>query len=697
MIPLRLSLKNFMSYRGPVALDFGLFDLAVLTGPNGAGKSTLLEAITWALWNQSRARSADDLVAQGETSSWVEFVFEMEGSIFRVLRRRDKKGKTASSVLELQTQVNQKKEPSELKRWESLTEGTLEQTQLKIEKLLRLSYQTFVNSSYLRQGHADEFTIKRPVERKAVLSDILGLSIYQKLEEKAKEKRKILVEKVLPLEMEEKRIKEELTQKEEAKKAQKELAKNVLDVGLLLKKMEEEALKWQEKRKEKELLEQKIGLERQRFLQIAGELKELLAEKREIAQTKEILGKILADKEKIIEKYAAFQRIKKKLEEETNKLLSLSFLKQKLAGFLVIEERMVSDVNKIAAKGTCPTCHRALTHQTADALVRELKKHFEEEYGEHIKELKTKITALNFQEEKYQELKVQIEEQREIEKIQQKLVLAEKELEGQQKRLLTITKATTVLLEEKNKIEQSGKELKAKLEKIGVFSLVEEKAKELAEKRKIQEEKLAELGKLTERLNYFQKLEERARELTKELKETLEGLALLEQLVLAFSQNGVPALIIEKTLPVLEEETNFLLEKISTGRFKVAFQTKRARKSGEGEIETLDIVISDEKGERPYEMFSGGEAFRINFAIRVALSKLLAGRAGVKLKFLVVDEGFGSLDSAGQEDIIAAINAIKEDFAKTLVITHIPEFKDVFQVQILVSKDEEGSHLEVVG
>ena len=56
--------------------------------------------------------------------------------------------------------------------------------------------------------------------------------------------------------------------------------------------------------------------------------------------------------------------------------------------------------------------------------------------------------------------------------------------------------------------------------------------------------------------------------------------------------------------------------------------------------ETLEIQISDTAGMRDYEMYSGGEAFRINFAIRLALSEILAQRAGARLQTLVVDEGF---------------------------------------------------------
>jgi len=94
-------------------------------------------------------------------------------------------------------------------------------------------------------------------------------------------------------------------------------------------------------------------------------------------------------------------------------------------------------------------------------------------------------------------------------------------------------------------------------------------------------------------------------------------------------------------------------------------------------------------------MFSGGEAFRINFAIRIALSKLLARRAGAPLRTLIIDEGFGTQDSSGIEKVKEAINSIQDDFDKILVITHINELRDTFPTRIDVIKTGEGSTLEM--
>ena len=81
--------------------------------------------------------------------------------------------------------------------------------------------------------------------------------------------------------------------------------------------------------------------------------------------------------------------------------------------------------------------------------------------------------------------------------------------------------------------------------------------------------------------------------------------------------------------------------------------------------------------------------------LRVALSKLLARRAGASLRTLVIDEGFGTQDAQGRERLIESINAIQEDFDKVLVITHIDELKDAFPVRIEVYKTPLGSQIRI--
>ena len=178
------------------------------------------------------------------------------------------------------------------------------------------------------------------------------------------------------------------------------------------------------------------------------------------------------------------------------------------------------------------------------------------------------------------------------------------------------------------------------------------------------------------------------------LTKALQEEAIYKELATAFGKKGIQAMLIETALPDIEDEANRLLGRMTDNRLHVRLETQRQSKKGDV-IETLDIKIADELGTRSYEMFSGGEAFRIDFAIRIALSKLLAKRAGAPLPTLIIDEGFGTQDNAGLERLKEAINSIEGDFDKILVITHIEDLKDAFPVRIEVNKTAQGSTLSL--
>ena len=140
MIPLKLYLSGFLSYREPVEVDFTTFDLACISGSNGAGKSSLLDAITWSLFGQARKRD-NSVVNLQSVAAEVVFTFFYEENVYRVQRSLPK-GKGTS--LEFQVQDDG--------TWRPLTERTLRETQARIEQILRLDYETFVNAAFFLAG-----------------------------------------------------------------------------------------------------------------------------------------------------------------------------------------------------------------------------------------------------------------------------------------------------------------------------------------------------------------------------------------------------------------------------------------------------------------------------------------------------------------------------------------------------------------
>ncbi len=198
------------------------------------------------------------------------------------------------------------------------------------------------------------------------------------------------------------------------------------------------------------------------------------------------------------------------------------------------------------------------------------------------------------------------------------------------------------------------------------------------------------LGAARQKLEACRAQAARRQNVSQELAAVLEQQSLFEELQAAFGKKGVQAMIIEAAIPEIESEANRLLGRMTDGRMAVRMETQRETKSSQELRETLDIILSDELGSRDYSLYSGGEAFRANFAIRIALSKLLARRAGAALQTLIVDEGFGTQDSQGRERLVQAITSIQDDFERILVITHIDELKDLFPARIDVEKTEVG-------
>jgi exonuclease SbcC len=205
-----------------------------------------------------------------------------------------------------------------------------------------------------------------------------------------------------------------------------------------------------------------------------------------------------------------------------------------------------------------------------------------------------------------------------------------------------------------------------------------------------------ELAACRQRLETLERLAQDLEGRRAELRASEHDQVIWADLAQAYGKEGIQALVIENMVPQLEEQANELLDRLTDGRMKVAIRTVKPLKSRDEKAETLEIAVSDELGERKYECYSGGEAFRIDFALRIALARLLAQRAGAKLQTLIIDEGFGTQDAAAREKLIEAINAIQPDFEKILVVTHVEEMKESFEHRIVVTKGPQGSQIHQV-
>jgi len=316
-----------------------------------------------------------------------------------------------------------------------------------------------------------------------------------------------------------------------------------------------------------------------------------------------------------------------------------------------------------------------------------------------IDKLNASIRTLAYDEQAHQQIITQEATLRPIDEQHQMLISARTAQEGLKRELESLVHTRSAILKELAAQEQLSAEITEQMvEKEKDLPNLADLEAELNHLRLEENRVRQECGAAQQMVAVLDIQHQRRADLNIQLESLNREIAHLKVLEAAFSKDGVPALLMEQALPEIETQANLILDRLSDGRMSVNFETEREYKDKkrEDKKQTLDILISDATGRREYELFSGGEAFRINFAIRLALSRVLAGRAGARLQTLVIDEGFGSQDAEGRQRLVEAIHLVSPDFAKILVITHLDELKDAFPARIEVQKTDRGSMVEVI-
>ncbi len=857
MIPITLRLRNFMSYGDPRAeLDFTTFQIACLCGENGHGKSAILDAITWALWGKSRARSEDDLLQIGKTDMDVEFTFALGSEQYRVIRKRARRlsGRKWTSTPLIEFQIG------DGSTFRALTGDSTSATQASISHLLRMDYDTFINSAFILQGHADEFTIKSATDRKQVLTRLLGLERYDELEKRARdESRARLAEHqrhflaISDLDHELARRDEFVQQQKDAEQAIALASQRQLAANAELERWRAEQRAAQQtvdlirqlRARKAEAERDATGLTRrvseeeaniQRLNSLLTRVNEVAAQVKRLAECRDQDRKLAEAATSLLDlnaRHAAIQQIisreKARLESDLRLARSettrfetlmrdarsaatqLATAEKGLAELIPLEttrnqhrQRMqecdthihaltventrlraeMDDLKNRIAKlpagggGSCPVCASPLNEASRAALVtgyqtegksradtfrlnRARTDQLTKERGEAEQEIQQLEIRLGMREslasqaamarkicadavlveavlvESHEKVSVLEKELRDeaytpaaradlyvvaqqidslgysigehgrirdeirrlesVAALQAQIETAQADLPRVTAHLLetrelldsrqAIILETTTQLAEIEKTSADPDEIQRNLD---VASIDLDRAITVAQRAN------QELGRTNQLLSSLASLDQQRTARAADLARIADEKLIYDELALAFGKKGIQAMIIEAAIPEIEAEANELLQRLTDGQLHLTFETQRESKSGDGVIETLDIRIADSYGTRNYEMYSGGEGFRINFAIRIALSRLLARRAGAQLQFLVIDEGFGTQDALGRERLVESISAVASDFEKILVVTHIQELKDAFPVRIDIIKGAEGSRIAAV-
>ena len=445
------------------------------------------------------------------------------------------------------------------------------------------------------------------------------------------------------------------------------------------------------------LCEQNLSASRKRFLQtkfakLATSLHHRLTRlSRIIPKLKNVLieqHKTIENLKKEREQHTLLLSKQQDLEKTTHKLLqSIAELKKECTDNQTKQSTIAQSIEKEqqalthAQKHYETELHQNKTYQLHKQVREQLEKKLKEiTYNpEQHKKLLTELQQLQAQEQKAQELSA--------------------EIINQQQRTKEIQQLCATLKNVKQKNSALNEQLKT-------FADLEKKKKELATKQeehqtllkrlqKQKEELLQEKGRLENEQKKLEQLAKEHKQQSKKITSLQETSDDYQTLATALGKDGIQALLIEDALPEIEQEANELLALLTNNQAHIIIESLRDLKKG-GTKETLDIKISDPMGIRPYELFSGGEAFRIDFALRIAISKLLARRAGTSLQTLIIDEGFGSQDEEGLALLMDAIYKIQDNFTKIIIVSHLTAMKDQFPVHFFVQKGAQGSTVEVI-
>lgn len=699
-----LEMEGFASYLSPVSIDFSDMSQLAIIGDNGAGKSTLLDGILFALFGQTRLKGLDLAISLKASQAQVRLTFKVGEDRWRVKRVRAKN----KSLLLLE-----KEEEGE---WVDHSAMTVRETQETLESLIGVEFDTLIATCFLRQGEADRFAASSPAEKREFLADILHLGDFDTLASLARKQeaelrqQKISVDSKIELlggvQSQIEALQEQIANTESRIEV---LTQDVKDLEVELEAGRNLA---QRSEQRQQLLRNKASLERSiQQLQSANtqatntyintlanldnEITELegrtatvvedpspkVAELKDVRNqtqaTKDALQKEIQELDKALSTYPSrFQKGENEITLMTTKIWELENLtcascKQPLPKTDSIEQELAESKKKLEQFIAFKTTLESRQEQEESQRQEKAQQVVEIEsslrgLSDQLDQLNTQLVQFNNYQNTFQRLqKVQSQK----DNLTPPVLTDTSDMEGQ---LQQLTKEITALPEEVI-VDLSQIEGRLNSARAQVNAATNQLTKDsTALDRAVQD--LAQLQDLQEQIQVIEKNRQ-----------------IYQTLVESASKSGVQSFLLSQILPELEQLVNDYLQKITQGEIFISFVTEREGKNGE--ISTLEILVKTIDGERPYGTFSGAERFIMDMALRIGLSRLLTTSNGKTMRFLAIDEGWGSLDPTNVTRLLDVLKTISSDFDLIMTITHIEDVASVFPDRIRIEKTSHGSRI----
>lgn len=689
MLPKYIKVKNFISYIDEI-INFESFgSIFCVIGENGAGKSSIIDMLTICLFGRGRGidkknSGMEDLINNNSDLFEIEFVFTMDNNEYKIIRRKSK------SSHELEFYING------ISQTEKITE-----TQKKISDVIKLEYETFLDTVCIWQGNSGSFMEKSPNDRKDVFVQVLGLDKYEALEEYTKEQRKIIKADIEKSENKLEELRAFVTNKETYEEQRLQGKQEVVRIKGLIGTAEEELEKLVSEKAQYEQLKKQRDL----IISQRTNLKNKISTTNNLiisnTETKSTLEKQAALKEKAEAKIKELQLSIEQNQIEYNKLSNeKSSLETQSDMYTAQAKELKNKYDKLKNynEAECNFCGHEITKEYKKQHLKGLM----EEGKSFVQKVKVITDSVTELDTKMKEIKSKLNQDNtllsELRPKYNKILQAETQLEGIVDKIADLEKQ----LKEFEKDYQDNMQIQVDVLEDKTFN-VEGKRYEITQMR----------NQLTNWENKIAVAEkqiiviEEAESQIDIMKHKMIALQTMfedyNDLALAWGKGGIQAVIIENALPEIEEEINKILNVLCNGKIGVYFRTQKETKTkskktkNPASIETLDIIINDENGSRKYETYSGGEKFRVDFACHVGLAKFLAKRAGATIDFFIVDEGLGSQDDSARQQFVTSVYGLTKVFKKIMCITHIEEMKEAFKTKVLVEKDPiEGSKVTLL-
>jgi len=696
MLPISLEVTNFQCY-DKEKIDFD-FASSLIVGErdnntevsNGSGKSTIFEAIAWALFGKSRQRSADGVVKRGADFCEVDFVFEHDGQKYRVVRKRNRRfSKIECLLFEINDDGTEKPVPGDTNK--EITE--------KIHEITKSNYEVFANSCYFRQSTISDFLNGTVAVKQKIISSILNLDRWNKY---LKESKKILDD-----------YKIEQGKIEFALGGTENILAELADAKIQLKEAKQEAVNLNAS--ERRLLDEISDLERkstdlkvqevqlndyhdtvtklENGLDRQNDLKNAVAEKS--SEVDSLAEKISRSKATILQLEVQIADISTHI--EINSHIDIEHLERQLVNKQTNLGWFKKQVKDWTPGELCKCCN--LPWETHNERVEEHKKNLIEakKVDGEVSSLMDKLDIAKDALRKVKQTELEIE----------KYTSRKKSLEsGNEINLLKKEAAETELshfVQQLEEVNQKVDSLQARVD--GMKEIADsnsfEQVRTMLKDKKAQYEDLAEsknqnsydIGGLTQKVEECTKQSAERAILEVDLKKVTKNVSVSENLCRSFGRGGIQAIIIDNVMEELTKVVNQWLNEFCYESTYVRFITQKKDSKG-GWKETLEVEVITPSGPCDFESLSGGEAFRVAFAIRLGLSQIQARRMGGETQILLLDEVSTSLDSHGLDLFVSIIRKI-EKHMKVMVVTHDDKLKDKFSHIFCVKRVGSNSTIEV--